>query len=54
MKTNSTDSNRPQIGMVMMVRNQKCRIVKIHKFGTVDVETIDGTRAYRVTGLPFI
>lgn len=35
----------------MMVYGHRCRIVKVHAFGTVDVETLDGTRAYRVTGL---
>lgn len=48
------DTNKPRAGMLMTVRGHKCRIVKIHKFGTVDVHSLCGQFAWRVTGLPFI
>lgn len=45
--------NKPQVGQVIKVYGQDCRIFKIHPFGTLDVVTLDGSRAYRVTGLAF-
>lgn len=30
-----------------------CRIVAIHPLGTIDIEEIDGDRAWRVSGLTF-
>lgn len=50
--TPQTDT-RPQIGQIYDVRGLKCRIFKIHPFGTMDVEEINGERAFRVTGLSF-
>lgn len=50
-----TDSGKaPSVGQTYNVYGQTCRIVKVYDFGTMDVETLDGSRAYRVTGLPFI
>ena len=40
-----------RIGDIIIVYGQKCRIYAIHDFGTIDVETLDGSRCYRVTGL---
>lgn len=45
---------RPNIGDRIMVRGIECRIFKVHAFGTVDVETVDGSRAWRVSGLAFL
>jgi hypothetical protein len=39
------------IGDIITVYGQKCRIYRVYDFGTYDVETLDGTRCYRVTGL---
>ncbi len=44
----------PCIGQLMMVHGQSCKIVAIHDFGTVDVETPSGRNWFRVTGLPFL
>jgi len=45
----------PQIGWTMPHPHtgEKCWIVKVYRFGTVDIETADGRR-FRVTGLGFI
>lgn len=45
---------KPQVGQVIQVYGQPCRIFKVHPLGTVDVVTLDGSRAYRVTGLSFL
>lgn len=50
----NTTNQVPEIGQTYKVYGQTCRIVKVHQFGTIDVETLDGSRAYRVTGLSFI
>jgi hypothetical protein len=47
-------NNRPKIGQTIRVYGQVCRIIKVRAAGTIDVETLDGSRAYRVTGLAFI
>lgn len=44
----------PTIGQLMLVHGQFCKIVSIHDFGTVDVESPSGRNWYRVTGLPFV
>lgn len=46
-------NKKPQVGQTMVVYGVLCRIFKIHPFGTVDVEEINGNHAYRVTGLSF-
>jgi hypothetical protein len=43
----------PKVGMLMTVRGHKCRIFKIHAMGTLDVVSLCGRFAWRVTGLPF-
>lgn len=42
-----------KIGMQVVVRGIRCRVVAIHRAGTVDVEEIGGNRAWRVSGLAF-
>jgi hypothetical protein len=43
----------PEIGQFVTVYGVKCVIVKVHPLGTIDVEEIDGPRAYRLSGLSF-
>lgn len=45
---------RPNIGDLMKVYGKDCRITKVHKFGTLDVVSLCGRYAYRVTGLNFL
>lgn len=40
-----------KIGQEVTVRGIRCRVVAIHRAGTVDVEEIGGDRAWRVSGL---
>lgn len=51
MKTNT---ERPAIGQPITVRGIACRITKVRPFGTVDVLSLCGNYAYRVSGLPFV
>lgn len=46
-------NNTPKIGMIMTVRGIKCRIFAIHAMGTLDVVSLCGNYAFRVTGLLF-
>jgi hypothetical protein len=46
-------NNTPKIGMLVTVRGVQCRIVKVLPMGTIDVVSLDGDHAWRVTGLPF-
>ena len=48
-----TNSNPPQIGMLYKIHGIMCRIVKVYPAGTMDVVSLDGSRSFRVTGLPF-
>lgn len=45
---------RPKVGAVVVVRGIECRVIKVYPFGTMDVEAVDGSRAYRVTGLGWL
>jgi hypothetical protein len=42
---------KPKVGQRMTVRGVECRITKIQSYGTVDVVSLDGKNAWRVTGL---
>jgi hypothetical protein len=46
-------NKRPQIGMTFIHAGQSCVIVKVHKFGTIDIQSPSG-KLFRVTGLSFI
>jgi len=46
-------TTRPEIGQTITFRNTTATIVKVHPFGTIDVEAANGNR-FRVTGLAFI
>lgn len=55
-KTQATDTAgrpKPTKGDTMNVYGRPCRVTKVWPFGTVDVVTLDGKKAWRVTGLPF-
>lgn len=43
----------PRIGQLTKVYGVDCRIFQIHPFGTVDVVSLDGERAWRLSGLSF-
>jgi len=43
----------PKIGQLYTVRGKQCRIFKIHPFGTMDVVSLCGNYAWRVSGLNF-
>ena len=43
----------PKIGQTYIVRGIKCEIVRILPFGTIDVVALDGSGAWRVSGLAF-
>lgn len=47
-------STAPQVGQPCKVYGVWCRIVKVHPLGTIDVEALDGSRAWRVSGLGFV
>ena len=50
----TTNRPKPQIGQTCEVYGQQCRIVKVEdygSFGNIVVETLDGERNYRLTGL---
>lgn len=43
----------PKVGMSMVVYGVPCIIVKVLPAGTVDVVSVDGSKAFRVSGLSF-
>jgi len=45
--------NAPSVGQVITIRGTLCRIVKIRPFGTLDVVSVNGNVAFRVSGLNF-
>lgn len=45
---------RPHVGMLMTVRGIRCRIFKVRPLGTVDVLSLCGRYAWRVSGLGFL
>lgn len=51
--TNTKKTNRPNltVGAPFDVRGVACKITKVWPFGTIDVVSLDGKSAYRVTGL---
>lgn len=44
-------SNNVKIGDIVTVYGAPCRVVRILPFGTIDVERVDGSRAWRISGL---
>jgi len=49
----TTKPATPRLGMIVKVYGYDCRIIKIYSFGTIDVVRVDGSRAYRLSGLSF-
>lgn len=47
-------SARPSVGMLVNVHGRQCRITHVHKFGTIDVVSLCGNYAWRLTGLDFL
>lgn len=45
--------NKPQVGHIVKVYGKDYRIVKVHPFGTIDVVALDGSKAFRMSGLAF-
>ena len=43
----------PRVGMLVTVRGVRCRIFRIHPFGTLDCVSLCGNYAWRVSGLDF-
>jgi hypothetical protein len=48
------DARKPKIGQTFVVYGVQCRITKVHSLGALDVVSLDGERAWRITGLPFL
>lgn len=48
----------PQLGDTFTTRihstNKEVRVIAVHPFGTMDVETLDTGDCYRITGLNYI
>jgi hypothetical protein len=44
---------KPTVGQIVTVRGISCRIVRVHSAGTVDVLSLDGRFAWRISGLGF-
>lgn len=44
-------SAKPKVGQLVTVRGVVCRIVKVRELGTIDVVSLDGSKAWRLTGL---
>lgn len=47
----TTADHLPTIGDRVTVHGIACRVTAIHPLGTIDATAIDGSRAYRITGL---
>ena len=45
---------KPTIGSIVMVHGKRCRVFRVYSFGTMDVEALDGSGAWRVTGLRWL
>lgn len=53
IKRTKAGSNVPAVGMRVTVHGTPCRIFKVRPAGTIDVVSLDGRRAWRLTGLMF-
>jgi hypothetical protein len=43
----------PKINQLVEVRGVRCRIFKVHPLGTIDVVSLCGKYAWRISGLGF-
>ncbi len=41
----------PHVGQTVAVCGVICRIIKVRPFGTIDVVSLDGSLAWRISGL---
>ncbi len=46
-------TNNPKIGQRLTVRGVRCEIFRIHACGTLDVQSLCGNYAWRLSGLNF-
>jgi hypothetical protein len=56
MKTKITAThtpNKPHVGQPCTVHGHECKITAVHSAGTIDVVSLDGQHAWRITGLAF-
>jgi hypothetical protein len=53
MKTKIYLSDKPHVGQHVTVYGQECEIIRVYSYGTIDVATLDGKKAWRITGLAF-
>lgn len=44
---------KPEIGQLVTVRGVRCRITAVLPLGTIEVEALDGSKAFRLSGLSF-
>lgn len=47
-------NTKPTIGQTITVRGIQCKIIKVRPFGTIDVESLDGAKHWRLSGLSFL
>ena len=46
--------NKPQVGQIVKLHGGKEYLIfKIYPFGTIDVVALDGSKAFRISGLAF-
>lgn len=43
--------SRPKVGDRVTVHGKACEVFKVYPYGTMDVVALDGSGAWRVTGL---
>ena len=53
-KTTATHTpNKPYVGQSCTVHGRECTITKVYAAATIDVASLDGKHAWRITGLAF-
>lgn len=45
---------KPKIGQLVKFRGEQYRILRILKFGTIDILSLDGNNAFRISGLKYV
>jgi hypothetical protein len=56
MKTRITATytpNPPYVGQSCTVRGHECKVTAVYPAGTIDVVSLDGEHAWRISGLAF-
>jgi hypothetical protein len=55
MKIKTTSHvEKPHVGQHVTVYGKECKIFAVHPMGTIDVVTLDGEKAWRISGLKFL